>query len=165
MDSRAIVNRIEKEHPSPSVHLDSPALATLEAIMPRLMSALRGVYFPSVPRNILNDASHEYWYATRSKVAGMPLDQLEKDHGGKGAWDAAQPIVREVEALLKENSEGPLFLGKTVSYADFVWAGFLIFIKRNGDDYFDELLKVSGDAQLHKDLLDALAPYSARNNY
>jgi glutathione S-transferase len=156
MDSRQIVNRIEAEHPSPSV---------LEAIMPRLMAALRAVYFPSVPRNILNDASVEYWYTTRSKVVGMPLDQLERDQGGKVAWDAAQPILHEVEALLKENAEGPLFLGKTVSYADFVWAGFLIFIRRNGEDYFEELLRISGDAKLHKDLLDAIAPYSARNNY
>ncbi|CAM1504384.1 Fc.00g019750.m01.CDS01 [Cosmosporella sp. VM-42] len=163
MDSRKIVNRIEKEYPEPSVHLDSPVLAKLEATMPGIMGALRPIYFLAVPRNILNEGSLNYWYETRAKTAGMPLDQLEKEKGGQQAWDAAQPVLHEVEALLKENTDGPFFLGKTISYADFQWGGFLIFIQRGG--HIDDLYKISGDAQLHKNLLEALASYSARNDH
>ncbi|KAM5355337.1 hypothetical protein ACJ41O_001983 [Fusarium nematophilum] len=163
MDSRKIVERVEKEHPEPSVHLDSPVLARLEEIMPRLMPPLRPVYFTTVPERLLSEESVGYWHETRSKMVGMPLDQLNKEKGGQQAWDAAQPVLHEVEALLKESSDGPFFLGKTPSYADFVWAGFLIFIQRNG--LIDELYNVSGDGQLHKDLLEATAPWHKRNDH
>ncbi|KAF4467786.1 glutathione S-transferase [Fusarium albosuccineum] len=163
MDSRKIVERVEKEHPEPSVQLDSPTLAKLEQIMPRLMTPLRPIYFTTVPERILNSESVPYWHETRSKLAGMPLDQLSKEKGGQQAWDAAQPVLQEVEALLKENSDGPFFLGKTPSYADFVWAGFLIFLQRNG--VIEDLYKISGNSQLHKDLLEATAPWHKRNDH
>ncbi|KAJ4146500.1 hypothetical protein NW754_001965 [Fusarium falciforme] len=163
MDSRKIVERVEKEHPEPSIHLDSPTLAKLEEIMPRIMGPLRPIYFTTVPERLLNEESVPYWHETRSKLAGMPLDQLNKEKGGQVAWDAAKPIIAEVEALLKENSEGPFFLGKTPSYADFVWAGFLIFLQRN--QVIDDLYNVSGDSQLHKDLLEATAPWHKRNDH
>ncbi|KAH7001451.1 hypothetical protein EDB80DRAFT_722304 [Ilyonectria destructans] len=163
MDSRKIVQRIEELHPEPSIHLDSPTLAKLETIMPRLMEALRGIYFLSVPRELLSERGIEHWYKTRPQMAGMPLEQLEKERGGQFAWDAGQPIFREVEALLKENQEGPFFLGKTVSYADFVWVGFLLFMQRIGA--IDEIFKIAGDSQLHKDILEASAPWHKRNDY
>ncbi|KAH7156421.1 hypothetical protein EDB81DRAFT_787014 [Dactylonectria macrodidyma] len=163
MDSRQIVNRIEESHPEPSIHLDSPTLAKLEAIMPRLMTALRPIYFLSVPRELLTERGIEHWYATRPALAGMPLDQLEKEFGGQKAWNAGQPILHEIESLLGENQDGPLFLGKTVSYADFVWVGFLLFMQRNGG--IDELYKISGNPQLHKDILEATAKYHKRNDF
>lgn len=162
MDSRKIATRIETEHPSPSVHLESPILTTLESLMPRLLTPLRPVYLTTVPQNILSDASIEYWVTTRTKMVGKPLDELAQEQGGRQAWEAAQPVLHEVEALLRE-SEGPFFLGRTVSYADFVWVGFLIFLQRNG--VLEELYKVSGDAQLHRDVYEATAPYHARNDH
>ncbi|KAJ4137420.1 hypothetical protein NW768_003007 [Fusarium equiseti] len=163
MDSAKILERIEKDYPEPSVHKDSPVLAKLFAIMPKIMGALQPVYFTHVPGRILSEKSQPYWYETRSKVAGQPLDELYQKKGGQSAWDNAKPHVQEVEALLKENSEGPFFLGKTPSYADFVWGGFLIFMQRN--QVIDEVYKISGDAQLHKDLLEATAPWHKRNDH
>lgn len=163
MDSQKIAERIEAEHPEPSVHLDSPVLEKLFAIMPRLMTALRPVYFVDVPKNLLSEKSVEYWHETRSKMVNMPLDQLDREQGGQQPWDAAKPILAEVEALLKENSDGPFFLGKTVSYADFVWAGFLIFFQRHQN--IDNVYKISENAQIHKDLLEATAPWHKRNDH
>ncbi|CAG7561360.1 unnamed protein product [Fusarium equiseti] len=163
MDSDKILERIEKDYPEPSVHKDSPVLPKLFAIMPKIMGALRPVYFTHVPGRILNEKSQPYWYETRSKMAGQPLDELYQKEGGQSAWDNAKPHVQEVEALLRENSEGPFFLGKTPSYADFVWGGFLIFMQRN--QVIDEVYKISGDAQLHKDLLEATAPWHKRNDH
>ncbi|KAH7196652.1 putative glutathione S-transferase [Fusarium flagelliforme] len=163
MDSDKILERIEKDYPEPSVHKDSPVLPKLFAIMPKIMGALRPVYFTHVPGRILDEKSQPYWYETRAKMAGQPLDELYQKEGGQSAWDNAKPHVHEVEALLKENSEGPFFLGKTPSYADFVWGGFLIFMQRN--QVIDEVYKISGDAQLHKDLLEATAPWHKRNDH
>ncbi|KAF4980145.1 hypothetical protein FZEAL_3764 [Fusarium zealandicum] len=163
MDSLQIVQRIEKEHPEPSVHLDSPALAKLGDIMPRLMGPLRPIYFTNVPEQLLNQESIAYWHETRSKLAGMPLDKFSEEQGGQKAWDAAKPALHEVEALIRENPDGPFFLGKTPSYADFQWAGLLIFLQRNG--VIEELYKISGDSHLHKDLLEATAPWAKRNDH
>ncbi|EKJ78558.1 hypothetical protein NXS19_000930 [Fusarium pseudograminearum] len=162
MDSAKILERVEKDYPEPSVHKDSPVLAKLFEIMPNIMGALRPIYFTHVPKHILNENSVPYWQETRSEAAGEPLDELYKRDGEK-AWDKAKPHVQDVEALLKENSEGPFFLGKTPSYADFVWGGFLIFMQRN--QIIDEVYKISGDAQLHKNVLEALAPWHKRNNH
>ncbi|KAK3936413.1 hypothetical protein QBC46DRAFT_395128 [Diplogelasinospora grovesii] len=165
MDSRKIANYIEQKHPSPPVHLDSPYLAKLEAIMPRLMTELRGIYIPLIPKRLLNEASVPYWNETRTKAVGMSLDQLEKERGGDIGWSAVAPLLQEVTALLKENTEGPFFMGKTVSYADFVWAGFLIFCQRIGQDVYEEALKRSGDAKVHEDLMEAVKPWSQRNDH
>ncbi|KAF4963831.1 hypothetical protein FSARC_8191 [Fusarium sarcochroum] len=162
MDSDKIADRIEKEHPEPSTHRDSPVLPKLFAVMPRLMGSLRPIYFTNVPGRILNEKSVPYWHETRSKLAGQPLDQFYKEKGGQEAWDGAKAPLQEVEALLKENSDGPFFLGKTPSYADFVWASFLIFLQRNG--VIEELYKISVDSQVHKDLLEATAPWHKRND-
>lgn len=165
MDSREIANVLEKRQPEPALHLDSPYLTKLEAIMPRLMPALRGVYFSLIPARLLNEASLPYWYETRAKAAGMPLDQLAEHQGGAAAFAKAEPMLKEVTALLAEKSDGPFFMGKTVSYADFQWAGFLIFWRRIGEDQFAEILKATGDAAVHKQLLEAVEPWSRRDDH
>lgn len=164
MDSRAIADLLEKDHPSPSLHLDSPYLAKLEALMPNLMPAVRGNYIPQIPKRLLNEASVPYWYRTREEKVGMKLDALEDTEGGDKAWAQAAPLLHQVTDWLNEN-DGPFFMGDTVSYADFVWAGFLIFFRRVGQDGFRALLENSGDAQAHQNLLSAVEPWSKRDDH
>ena len=42
----------------------------------------------------------------------MPLAQVEREKGGEGAWEAAEPKWRELGALLRAEG-GPFFMGKT----------------------------------------------------
>ncbi|KAF5020101.1 hypothetical protein F66182_7864 [Fusarium sp. NRRL 66182] len=163
MDSNKILERIEKEHPEPSVHSDSPVLSKLFEIMPKIMKSIQPIYLNAVPERLLNDKSLPYWHETRTGMVGMPLDQYYEENGGQQAWDGAKEPLHEVEALLKDNSDGPFFLGKTPSYADFVWAGLLIFLRRC--EVIDELYKISSDSQIHKDLLEATAPWHKRNDH
>lgn len=164
-DSRPIANEIEKRHPSPSVHLDSPILAKLEKIMPQAGPTLIPVFMPAVPKRLLNEASVPYWYETREKRVGMKLDQLEREKGGQSAWDNFKPHLDEVTAMLKEDSSGPYFMGKEVSYADFVWGGFLIFMQRIGTDLYEKTLETAGaDAEVHSKLLLGLDQWSERSD-
>jgi glutathione S-transferase len=165
MDSKAIAQTIDKDHPQPSLHLDSSYLTKLEEILPRLMPALSGHYIPTVPKRLLNEASVPYWYKTREAKFGMTLDELEKSQGGETGWSKAEPMLKQVTEALKENPLGPFFAGKTVSYADFVWAGFLIFWRRIGDDKFSEVLKRTGDPAVHEALLKAVEPWSERDDH
>lgn len=164
-DSRVIATEIEKRHPNPPVQLDSPVLAKLEGIIPKFAPYLWPVYIPKVPKRILNDASLPYWYETRQKRLGMPLDQAEREKGGQEAWDQTKPYLQEVTAMLKEDSSGPYFLGKDVSYADFVWGGFLIFLQRIGTDLWEKFLETAGnDSDVHGKLVLALGEWSIRND-
>ncbi|PWY80630.1 putative glutathione S-transferase [Aspergillus heteromorphus CBS 117.55] len=159
MDSRQIANSIEERYPEPPLHLNSEYLPKVESVWLRLMDSIRPLFIPQVPKRLLNERSLDYWYTTREEMFGMSLDQLEKEQGGDKAWDKAEPKIREATALLKEN-QGPFFMGEVISYADLVWTSILLFQKRMGPDFFDELLKRSGDPQVHLKLLEAVSPYA-----
>lgn len=165
MDSRIIANQLETLYPSPPLHLSDPNLTKLESIMPKLVAgSLPGVYIPLVPERLLNEASLPHWYKTREARFGMPLDELARTKGGDVAYSAAKPHLEEVTAMLKADPSGPYFMGQTVSYADFVWAGFLIFMKRIGDDVFGKIFETTGDGSVHTKLLTGVEKWSARND-
>lgn len=163
-DSRVIADVLDKDHPSPPLHLDSAYLDRLERRLPDIVQALRPEIMAQIPVRLLNEASVPYWYRTREDRAGMKLQVLEETQGGDKAWTKAAPLLREVTDWLGEK-DGPFFLGETVSYADFVWAGFLLFLGRVGDDKLDALLEHAGDAKVHRALLAAVKPWSERDDH
>ncbi|KAI0126829.1 hypothetical protein BJ170DRAFT_420582 [Xylariales sp. AK1849] len=172
MDSMEIVKHIEAEHPSPSIHLDSPYILKVReriAALTEFGTGLRGVYTVLVPERLLNPRSIDYWMETRPKRIGKPLSALTEDEKGGKVWDYAAPNVKAVTEMLKESGEGPFFMGETVSYADFFWVGFLLFFKTIGDDVFEKLISVSDDVEgkenVHLKLLEACKPWSARNDH
>lgn len=160
MGSPKIAEVLNKLHPEPQVILDPHGYTEFIAFVRAVMDALEPVYFTAVPWRLLNEASVPYFESTREKDAGMPLEKFWKERGGDICWTQAEPPLRGVTALLKENQGGPFFLGEAVSIADFVWAGLLIWFRRMGeDDYFQEILKRSGDGQVHLDILKAVEPW------
>jgi len=166
MDSKRIALAINERYPSPPLQIESKYYSWLEANYGKLMTDFEGVYLPNIPRRLLSEASQPYWYRTREEAVGMSLDQLEKERGGEVGWGLVEPLLTEVAGMLRENGEGPFFLGKEVSYADFWWAGFLLFVKRIGEDLFEELLKRSGvDSAAHTELLEGVRPWSERDSY
>lgn len=112
MDSRKIADVLEKEQPSPSLHLDSSILKKVEGLAPQCIMPLGPVFMPRIPRLLLNPRSAEYFERTREERFGMTLSQLEKEKGGEGAWKAAEPKWKELGTLLKAEG-GPFFMGKT----------------------------------------------------
>lgn len=164
MESFEIATRLEADHPTPSLHLDTPGLSQLQDDLLEAREALKAVFMPLVPVRLLTEKSIPYFTATREKAVGMPLDQFHRENGGPKAWEAARKPLSKIAALLEEK-EGPFFLGKTVSYADFVLAGFLLFYKRIGEDILAEVLKSSGDGKAFAALLEAVRPWSERASY
>ncbi|KAK3392777.1 hypothetical protein B0H63DRAFT_456588 [Podospora didyma] len=162
-DSREIAKYLEEKYPSPSLHLDSPYIPKITAAMIAAHEPLRPIFVPLVPKRFLDEASHPFWYRTREETVGMSLDEYAKQ-GGDAAFDKVIPGLQAATALLKEKPEGPYFNGNELGYADFLWAGILIFWQKLGDDVFEELLKRAGDRQPHLDLLEALKPLSAKND-
>ncbi|KKA28240.1 hypothetical protein TD95_002432 [Thielaviopsis punctulata] len=164
MDSRVIATELEKRYPSRSLHLDSPYLPRLEALVSVLMSALCPVFIPTVPQAFLNDVSREYWERTRSAMFGMPCAELGRTKGGDAMWAAVAPDMQKVTALLQE-TDGVFFAGGEPGYADFVWVAFLLFFKGMGDDIWRNLMKAAGDEEPHLKLLEACKEWTARDDY
>jgi hypothetical protein len=71
MDSKAIAEKLEAEHASPPLHLDSAELKAVEEVIPKIRDALRGVWLPPLPGKLLNPSSAEYFRTTRAKRYGM----------------------------------------------------------------------------------------------
>lgn len=113
MDSRAIATALESAHPSPSLHLDSPALATVEELMPKMLLPLRGIWMPAIPIKLLNEASAEYFERTRKERVGMNLREFGKKEGGEQAWENAREGVKALGDVLREDESGPFVLGET----------------------------------------------------
>ena len=165
MDSRKIADAIEAGYPSPPAALESPYQARIEAVMPRVMKALQPVIYAEIPRRLLEPASIDYWYPVRGKLVGMPLDEFEAKHGGEAAYAAAEAPLRDVSAMLREHDQGPFLQGAQVCYADFVWVAFLEFLRRLGDDIFNQVLARTGARELHERLVEASAPWLKRNDH
>ncbi|KAI3318486.1 thioredoxin-like protein [Xylariaceae sp. AK1471] len=169
MDSKIIAQEIEKQYPSPSIHYDSPIRQKFFDILTNAFIELRPVFIPLVPKRLLKEVNHAYWQKTRDAHVreaynGMSLEQLEKELGGEKAYNAASPHLKDITALLKENDQGPFFMGKTVSYTDFVHAGFLIMMRRLGDDVFQPILNATGDPDVHLKFLEGLKPWTERDD-
>lgn len=112
MDSEAIAARLEAEHPSPSLHLDSPLLPEVYALIPAILGPLRPEWLPRVPVNLLNDVSSEFFHRTREAELKKSLARYKEEEGGEECWMEALPAIKELGEVLKRN-EGPFVMGKT----------------------------------------------------
>ncbi|EHK20854.1 uncharacterized protein TRIVIDRAFT_77999 [Trichoderma virens Gv29-8] len=162
MDSYKIADIIEEKYPEPKVLLNTPVQARFRNSMIKFMEELTPIYVPGVAQKILGEESLDFFHTTRQEDVGMPLYDYGKQNS-PGAFERAEPFAREITALLNETS-GPYFLGDTVSYADFMWAGILLFFKCLGTEEYQQVLKGTGDAAAHTRFLDALSPWTEKND-
>ncbi|KAK1753214.1 putative glutathione S-transferase [Echria macrotheca] len=162
MHSRRILETLNARYPAtPHLPYDTPSLQPLWNSLEPLMGHFRGVYAPRVASRILGEGSLEYFRRTRAVDFEMDsLEEVERKLGGDVAYDGMEASLREVTALLGRNKEGPFFEGDKVAHADFVWAGILLFMKRLGDDVFEEVMRRSGDEGVHLALLEAVKPWT-----
>ena len=145
MDSLKIAHALEKLHPTPSLHLDNGYTERVQTTISGLVYALAPIGMPRIPETLLNPRSAEYFHETRAKRFGMPLPELAKsERAGEKAWESADEGVAELRKILHEHEEGPYVMGKEVSFADFIVAGFWRFVEKldQGGDLFGRAMKV-----------------------
>ncbi|KAI0405885.1 putative glutathione S-transferase [Xylaria palmicola] len=165
MDSWEIAEELERLHPSPALHLDSPLRRRLLDELSPAFEHLRAELVLGVPGRLLKEVNHAYWRETRTQWIGMPLEQYQREKGGAVAYEAAAPYLRRITALLRENDGGVFFLGKDISYVDFTHAGFLLMFRQLGEDIYRPTLEATGNPELHLKFLEALKPWTERDNY
>ncbi|KAF2832915.1 glutathione S-transferas-like protein [Ophiobolus disseminans] len=140
MDSWPIAHELEKQYPSPSLHLDDPIVVQMRDHVSNIMKPLVAHLLPKVPDVILNPVSAKYFNDTRAQVFGMTLQEMERTMATEQAWEDAKPPAREVGKWLRMDGAGPFFLGKTVSYADFILVAFFQMLKRIGQSELERYL-------------------------
>ncbi|KAK4206776.1 thioredoxin-like protein [Rhypophila decipiens] len=177
MDSRAISVKLEELYPNPLLPgINHPSYNKVITIMRKIVNdGFLAVFLPLVPKNILSEVSQEYWYKTRTVEHG-DLSVLWKTRGGKKGMDASTPGFQEVTKLYLENDKGPFIEGDEITYADFLWAGYLLFFKALGEytveeegedkgktvNVYEEFLSRSGERgrEVHEGLLKAVEKWS-----
>jgi len=157
MHSRAILSRLNELYPStPHVAYESPQLARLWPNLISFMDALEAIFLPRVAKEILNPASQEYFRTTREAEVGMSLEDLETQRGGEVAYTALTEPLGRITEQLGEDVSGPFFEGKDLAQVDLIWVGILLFIKRLGEDVFEEVLRRCAHPERHLGLLKAV---------
>ncbi|KAI8170063.1 hypothetical protein K4K49_005438 [Colletotrichum sp. SAR 10_70] len=142
MNSKKIIPRIEADYPEPPLYHDADlSQEALKHIAP-VWDALAPVLLPVAPREVLNERSAEYFWRTRKEFLGMSLDEFEEKHGGEKAWEKAKKPIEDAAALLNK-TEGPFFLGDTVSYADFLYVGVIAMAKRFNEENYRRIVEIS----------------------
>lgn len=160
MDSTKIASALEAAHPSPSLQLEHPIVAEVQGLVYKALKPLVPEVLPLIPKHVLSQGSVEYWVTTREKDFGQNLDTMRAEKGGQQCFDRAQAGLEETAALLKKEG-GPFFLGKEPCYADFIWIGFVQFVKRASEEDFEKLVGV--DDALRKQY-DACAKYMEKDD-
>ncbi|CAG9986548.1 unnamed protein product [Clonostachys byssicola] len=164
MDSLKIARHIEAIHPEPPLYLDSPLIDQLWQHLRGVLIAIQPIHIHLIATRLLSEKSTPYFFETREKDIGKSTAEWYREHEGT-AWEKSTPHFSAITALLKE-TDGPFFMGGVVSYVDFIWAAVLLFFKTLGDDVFANVLKASGDdGESFKALLEAVQPWSARNDF
>lgn len=165
MDSKAIAPAIEEKYPTPPMPINAPVHPRFIAPLRRAMTELRPVFVAQVPKKILGERSLPYFIETREKSLGMTLEKLEDDNPIIECFKKASPALHEIAEILKEDASGPFLQGSRVVYSDIVLASSLLFFKSMGTEIFEELLKSTGDRGVFEKFLEAMSPWTDRNDH
>ncbi|KAJ4380658.1 hypothetical protein N0V86_004019 [Didymella sp. IMI 355093] len=142
MDSWLIAHELEKRYPSPSLHLDDPVNIKIRDQISHILGPIFLQFLLTIPA-LLPERSQEYFYRTREAELGKPLSEVHKEAlaNAEEGWKKAEESLKEVADLLKKH-EGPYFLGKTVSYADFIFVSALYFVKCISEEAYQRMLSL-----------------------
>ncbi|KAF2447686.1 hypothetical protein P171DRAFT_408053 [Karstenula rhodostoma CBS 690.94] len=139
MDSWAIAHTIEQLHPTPSLHLNDPVNVQVRDLVTSLSNPLRPFIIPKVPA-ILNPRSASYFLETREVRFGKPLSRVFAEDATERCWEEAGFAATELAKLLKVDASGPFFLGKKVSYADFILVAYFKFLERVDREAYERVV-------------------------
>ncbi|KAK2464960.1 hypothetical protein APHAL10511_003036 [Amanita phalloides] len=135
--------------------------AWIAAIRPNL-SAMWQFSLPGTLNILDHPESNDYFYRTRSVIFGKDLHEMRPQ--GEVAWDAAMKDLEKGFNVIDQwilKSGGPYVMGKTVSFADFVVAGWLNWLQATvGKDSREWQLIGTWNAGRWDKRLEQLAKYS-----
>ena len=142
MDSLAIYKRLETDAAYaslPKIPIDEALEQRVDAITTRMFIGL-GPAFRYNTLMLFNPVGQEYYRKERmgGKELPKPTDGELND-----AWVAAEGVVGELAAVLREGgSGGPFFLGDQVSWTDFRVVALFHFARKGSEETFERLMGI-----------------------
>jgi hypothetical protein len=112
MDSWPIAHSLEKQYPSPSLHINNPIAEQVVNLLAKLRTPLMPALLPKVPVVLLPNISADYFNRTRKERFGMSLQEFEKTKTADECLEEAKQPAKETGDLLRKHG-GPYFLGET----------------------------------------------------
>lgn len=109
MDSWAIAQALEKQYPSPSLHLDSPDVVELLELI--TLAPIYSICVPLIP-DILSEVSAEMFIRTREGFYGKSLGQLMDEEGAEACWKEMGVAAKKMGDAIRK-TDGPFVLGNT----------------------------------------------------
>lgn len=163
-DSMTIVEKLDKLYPEPELKIRTPLLTEVMELISKIVPAASPEFMARLPERVLDAKDTAYWNPDREKMVGMPVKEFQDSRGGKQTTENVAEHVRAVGELL-EKKGGPFFEGEQVTYVDFMWASFLLFLERIGSDAFD--IVIVEERQAHVRLLEEVKRrgWSKRDNH
>ncbi|KAE9372786.1 hypothetical protein N431DRAFT_505103 [Stipitochalara longipes BDJ] len=140
-DSAKIALELEKRYPEPSLHLDSPLLPKAYAAVSAILQVSRLMLMRKVLPNILSEKSADYISLTRAEALRKSREEYAQESVVEEVWRKLEVPLKNLAALTGGNG-GPFVMGKTPSYADFVIASFLYYIRRIDQKDHDRMVAV-----------------------
>lgn len=137
-DSLAIARELEKRYPSPSLHLDTPQQAAMEALWSKMITSILPALTPNVVANVMTERSVPYFVETREKAFNIKISDWEKIDADT-AWAEVAPVLTGFGDVLREKG-GPFALGAEPSFADFIVVAVMQFLKAIGNGTFDRFV-------------------------
>ena len=150
-ESQTIAEKLNEMYPTPELKIQTPTLTEVMDLISKIITGSLPDIMARIPERFLDKKDEEYWYPDREKMLGMPVKELQDTCGGAKVTEKVAEPVRAMGKILVK-SGGPFFEGEQVTYADFVWAAFLIFLERLGSDAFDTI--IVEERQAHVRLLE-----------
>ncbi|OAX84660.1 hypothetical protein ACJ72_00974 [Emergomyces africanus] len=172
-DSWPIALYLETTFPTPEYPTIFPSAGSyaLALAVGKLVNALgpatRQILLPKIPA-ILDERGAEYFRQTRAEMFGKPLEEMEGEELEK-AWASVEADLKVVAGMLRGNPceeegregegerKGPFFEGKEAGYADFIFAGYLVWYERGHRDSWERVVSV-GDGEIRR-FWDACLPW------
>jgi len=112
LESSKIIQELERRYPATLMKGDDP---TVQEVVDAIILCMRAApdILPWVPRTLLHSKSAELFDTTRSLKFKIALDQLAKQQGNPTmAEEDAVFGFKMAAELLKQNPDGPFFMGK-----------------------------------------------------
>ncbi|KAH7890789.1 hypothetical protein F5I97DRAFT_1798953 [Phlebopus sp. FC_14] len=131
-DSFLIAEYLDETYPGGNVLFPPGTKPLMQALEHGVVGAIESLFLFQLALTCpqLNPPSEKYFRSTREAAYGMKIEEFSPEGAKREAdWAKAKEGLTAVDRWLSKNGGGKYVMGDSVSYADGILAGWLIWIK------------------------------------
>lgn len=131
-DSFLIAQYLDKQYPDTPKLLPQGTEVLQHAFFAAMRPNMDAIWQFSLPKtnSLLNSKSEVYFRRTREKMFGKALEDLFPEGEGREVqWARLRDGYGVIDGWFRYATEGPYVMGKTVTFTDFVLAGYLVWMR------------------------------------